>query len=392
MLRNVAAKLVSRRTPARGRARCFAAAVHDPLHESRIDSAGIWSDPHYARPAGYSRKDFVDLLCKPQDAEECYSMCEQLGASTTAKVYRARSVRTGVDVALKMIRKKSIPDKMMLRKQIQIHMHTDHPHISRLLQFFEDDDYVYLIAELCKGGDLQEVARLLLLQKSVDSALPLKGHLLAKMRDHTGAPFLKEAAPVAMVSHAEGDSEFPPSSEKSKSIRSQAISKQDVYDELLEEFPSHFECLVPPTWQTMAGGVVQKRMYSSIGSASAGSAAGRSRVSCDDAGALSYSQWLAATVDPSWYSNPDRVDRLFQIFDRDANSSITSKELGEVMRSLGQTPTEAELQAMIAEVDSDGNGMIDLTEFLALMDSSPGVASERHMRESLDLLEQGLDV
>merc|ERR1712039_479698 len=42
-------------------------------------------------------------------------------------------------------------------------------------------------------------------------------------------------------------------------------------------------------------------------------------------------------------------------------------ELGTVMRSLGQNPTEAELQDMINEVDADGNGTIDFPEFLSLM-------------------------
>ena len=38
-----------------------------------------------------------------------------------------------------------------------------------------------------------------------------------------------------------------------------------------------------------------------------------------------------------------------------------------MMRSLGQNPTEAELQDMVNEVDADGNGTIDFPEFLNLM-------------------------
>jgi calmodulin len=37
------------------------------------------------------------------------------------------------------------------------------------------------------------------------------------------------------------------------------------------------------------------------------------------------------------------------------------------MRSLGQNPTEGELQDMINEVDADGNGTIDFPEFLTMM-------------------------
>lgn len=44
----------------------------------------------------------------------------------------------------------------------------------------------------------------------------------------------------------------------------------------------------------------------------------------------------------------------FSLFDKDGSGSITNDELGTVMESLGQHPTEEELNDMINEVDIDG--------------------------------------
>lgn len=50
------------------------------------------------------------------------------------------------------------------------------------------------------------------------------------------------------------------------------------------------------------------------------------------------------------------------MFDKDGDGTITTKELGTVMRSLGQNPTEAELQDMINEVDADGRSQVEALE------------------------------
>ena len=87
----------------------------------------------------------------------------------------------------------------------------------------------------------------------------------------------------------------------------------------------------------------------------------------------------------------------FSLFDKDGDGTITTKELGTVMRSLGQNPTEAELQVraaatdkanrwfqdMINEVDADGNGTIDFPEFLTMMARKmKDTDSEEEIREA----------
>ena len=42
------------------------------------------------------------------------------------------------------------------------------------------------------------------------------------------------------------------------------------------------------------------------------------------------------------------------MFDKDGDGAISTKELGIVMHSLGQNPTEQELEEIINEVDVDG--------------------------------------
>ena len=48
------------------------------------------------------------------------------------------------------------------------------------------------------------------------------------------------------------------------------------------------------------------------------------------------------------------VQEAFTVYDKNNDGTITTKELSTVMRSLGQNPTDAEVQDIINEVDVDG--------------------------------------
>ena len=63
----------------------------------------------------------------------------------------------------------------------------------------------------------------------------------------------------------------------------------------------------------------------------------------------------------------ESFNEAFQLFDKDGSGAISADELGTVMRSLGETPTDEEVVKMVAEVDESGDGEIDFGEFCGMM-------------------------
>ena len=63
----------------------------------------------------------------------------------------------------------------------------------------------------------------------------------------------------------------------------------------------------------------------------------------------------------------EEIKQKFLQFDDDQDGAIDIRELRNVIESLGQTPTEEELQALLDELDSDKTSLLEFPEFLILM-------------------------
>ncbi|THK33125.1 serine/threonine-protein kinase PLK4 isoform X1 [Diachasma alloeum] len=89
---------------------------------------------------------------------EEYEVLNLLGKGGFASVYRARCLKTRMEVAIKMIDKRMMEAAGMLDRvaqEVSIHSRLKHPAILELYTAFEDINYVYMVLELCHNGELQ---------------------------------------------------------------------------------------------------------------------------------------------------------------------------------------------------------------------------------------------
>lgn len=96
-----------------------------------------------------------------RDYHEFYVTSEEddllLGKGNSGKVKLCTHKITGIPYALKSVSKVTEKEEDIdkLRDEIEIMSELNHPNIVRIQEYFETADNIYLIIELCPGGDLQ---------------------------------------------------------------------------------------------------------------------------------------------------------------------------------------------------------------------------------------------
>ncbi|XP_043711904.1 calmodulin-like protein 5 [Telopea speciosissima] len=71
------------------------------------------------------------------------------------------------------------------------------------------------------------------------------------------------------------------------------------------------------------------------------------------------------------------LERVFTTFDKNGDGFIRKQELGESLKNMGLFTTEEEVESMVADLNSNGDGLIDLDGFYELYDSMGGGIEER---------------
>jgi len=186
-------------------------------------------------------------------------------------------------------------------------------------------------------------------------SMRLGTRILDNMYAYSSFPLLKKAALVAMVSRAESDAAFTDCIRKFMSLDSStsALKTKDLYRALEVEMVQDMQAqvqqilrpprgrgrraracaawlerqprtIVDPAKAQQGLELFKKTLYTISEELVA-------RIDVASDNEVSYSEWLAATADASWYTESSRIKAVFNLFDYDGDGVITREDLEKVI-------------------------------------------------------------
>ncbi|KJP89697.1 CAMK/CDPK protein kinase [Plasmodium fragile] len=129
--------------------------AHDNSQESQHENvhAHHAEKPDNSENFKFSRKGFI--LSFTGNMQDFYNLSEEpLGKGTYGSVYKATDKLLKIQRAVKVVSKKKLKNVHRFRQEIDIMKNLDHPNVIKLLETFEDSKQIYLVMELCTGGEL----------------------------------------------------------------------------------------------------------------------------------------------------------------------------------------------------------------------------------------------
>lgn len=83
---------------------------------------------------------------------------KKLGVGAYAVVYQCTNKRTGEKAAVKVVDRARLTEtrEAALKQEVALMKKLDHPHVVKLIEFYEEEKNFFVVIELCEGGELFE--------------------------------------------------------------------------------------------------------------------------------------------------------------------------------------------------------------------------------------------
>mmetsp|Transcript_33564 Transcript_33564/g.38568 ORF Transcript_33564/g.38568 Transcript_33564/m.38568 type:complete len:127 (+) Transcript_33564:45-425(+) len=98
----------------------------------------------------------MSLYHKDEKISDFYKLEEELGAGSFAVVKKAVHKMTGQAYAVKIINRNEMEedDEVALRTEVEILSQLEHPNVVKMVEVFDEEDFMYIVLELMTGGEL----------------------------------------------------------------------------------------------------------------------------------------------------------------------------------------------------------------------------------------------
>ena len=125
------------------------------LSESSLDvSSGSANDNTRTSTGQHALKKIIST--EPIDARYHVDYTKEIGRGTNTIVRKAIDRSTGQRYAVKTVKKFDADQARHMRHEIHLLHDLSHPSIIDLVDCYEDDQYLHMVVELCRGGELYE--------------------------------------------------------------------------------------------------------------------------------------------------------------------------------------------------------------------------------------------
>ena len=105
-----------------------------------------------SKDEGFGKQTFIEQ--QKGNIFDKYEIVTQIGAGGYARCLKVKNKITNQYFACKELQKNKLSDYNSLKREISIMIKLDHPNIIKLYEYYETETFIYLIMELCTGGEL----------------------------------------------------------------------------------------------------------------------------------------------------------------------------------------------------------------------------------------------